>query len=52
MLVYLKHAFLANRKYLLKRPHIVPGLLVGIFVNELGILTGIYKSNHPPAHFG
>jgi len=45
MLVYLKHAFLANRKYLLKRPHIFAGLLVGIFINQLGILTGIYKSS-------
>jgi glycosyltransferase involved in cell wall biosynthesis len=48
MLVYFKHALLANRRYLLKRPHIVPGLLVGIFINEVGILTGIYKSSKKP----
>lgn len=40
-LSYLKHAFLANRKYLVKRPHIVIGMMISIFVFQLGIHAGI-----------
>lgn len=52
MLVYFKRTLLANRRYLIKRPHIVLGLLVGIFINELGIQIGIYKLSKSPGTGG
>lgn len=43
-LAYLKRAFLANRRYLIKRPHMLPGMIMCILFFELGIQSGINAS--------
>jgi GT2 family glycosyltransferase len=46
ILAYLKRSFLANHRYLIKRPHMVPGMIICIVAFELGIQAGIFKRSH------
>lgn len=38
-----KKAFNANREYLLKRPHLILGVLFSFIIYEVGILAGIHR---------
>lgn len=45
ILVYIKKTLAANGSYLIRRPHIVSGIILSIFIYEIGIQTGISRSS-------
>jgi GT2 family glycosyltransferase len=45
ILSFFKKALLANGRYLIKRPHVLLGVLVSIIIYELGIQRGISQLN-------